>query len=116
MSRRKTEDPHVTTIGGEPPQMAVIGVSPSVPVTRQDELRAARVEGRKDLEREVDEKIDQLRADAQALETAAKIVDAAWERDLPFPNRGEVAMGLRAMAAGIRVAADRIPHSGDCPF
>lgn len=64
----------------------------------------------------LDEKIDQVRADAQALETAAKIVDRAWERDLPFPNRGEVAQGLRAMAAGMRIAADACPHSGDCPF
>lgn len=65
---------------------------------------------------ELDGKIDQVRADAQALETAAKIVDQAWERDLPFNNRGEVAQGLRAMAAGMRIAAEAFPHSDDCPF
>ncbi len=85
--------------------------------TRQPfELEEARQAGRQALADEVDARIDQVRADAQALETAAKLVEGAPELDLPFPYRGEVAQGLRAMAAGMRLAADAIPRSDDLPF
>ncbi len=69
---------------------------------------------RSELEREMDGKIDQLRADAQALETAARILDAF--PPLPRARAEQTAEALFAMAAGMRLAADRMPHSSDCPF
>jgi hypothetical protein len=113
MSRRKRGQPKIITNDGSPPQQAVFGTRPGALEEARERWRE---EGRRALQQDVDAKIDQARADATALETAAKIVDAAWDRDLPFPNPREVARGLRAMAGGMRIAADRLPHTDDCPF
>jgi hypothetical protein len=76
----------------------------------------ARAEGRKMLESEVDGKIDQLRADAQALETAARVLEDAPRGAFPVPHKAETIAALWALASGMRLAADRMPHSTDVPF
>lgn len=55
-----------------------------------------------------------MRADAQALETAARILDDT--PPLPREQTEQVKAALFAMAAGMRLAADRMPDSREIPF
>lgn len=71
-------------------------------------------EGVKVIEAKVDAAIDQVRSDAQALETAARILDNANTRAVP--RKAEVVEAIFAMASGMRLAADRIPDSREIPF
>jgi hypothetical protein len=64
----------------------------------------------------VDARIDQVRADAQAIETAAKLLDDAPRNVFPVPHKAETVSCLLALAAGMRLAADRMPDSREIPF
>jgi hypothetical protein len=66
----------------------------------------------------VDAKLDQIRADAQVLETAAELLRGAYtaQGDYVVPNREEVRALLLTMAAGMRLAAGRMPDSREIPF
>lgn len=99
---------------------AVIGV-PSVrdPASpKPDALEASRelwrAQGRKEAAAAIDAAIDQVRADAQALETAAKLLRDA--PGYPVPHTSETIEALLAMATGMRLAADRMQDSRDIPF
>jgi hypothetical protein len=58
--------------------------------------------------------IEQLRADAQALETSARLLRDA--PGYPVPHKAETIDALFAMASGMRLATDRIPDALDLPF
>jgi hypothetical protein len=80
------------------------------------ELEGARREGEKAIETKVDGCIDQVLADAQALETSAKLLDDAPRWIFPVPHKAETVAALFALAAGMRLAADRMPDSREIPF
>lgn len=75
-----------------------------------------RREGEMAVESKVDACIDQLRADATALETAARVLDDAPRNIFPVPHKAETVAALYALAAGMRFAADRMPDSRELPF
>lgn len=88
------------------------------PPTPESARELGRAEGRSSMlceqQKALDEKIDQVRADAQALETTARILDDA--PPLPRAQAEKVRAVLFAMAAGMRLAADRFPDSREIPF
>lgn len=90
------------------------GRAPPPADAERQELQAAVREGVKASEAKVDACIDQVRADAQALETAARLLDDANTRAVP--RKQEVVEALFAIAAGMRLAADRMPDSREIPF
>jgi hypothetical protein len=93
------------------PLRATLDVRPS-----PDQIDAARLDGQKALAAVVDSKIDQVRADAQALETTAMVLQRAPRDTWPVPHREETIAALLSLAAGMRIAADSFPHSSDVPF
>ncbi len=93
---------------------------PVEPRAKRDANEAARelwrAEGQKALAVTVDTKIDQVRADAEALEVAARILDSAPRGIFPVPHKAETVAALYALAAGMRLAAGRMPDSRELPF
>lgn len=90
------------------------------PPTPEAARELGRKEGRTSMLREqqqaIDAKIDRVRADAQALETAAQILDEIPAPRCPVPNKAATVQALFALAEGMRLAADRMPDSRDIPF
>lgn len=88
--------------------------------SKPDALEASRelwrAEGRKALEATVDSRIDQVCADAQALETAARILEGAPRGIFPVPHKAETVSALYSLAAGMRLAASKMPDSRELPF
>jgi hypothetical protein len=93
------------------PLRATLDVRPS-----PDQIDAARLDGQKALAAVVDSKIDQVRADAQALETTAMVLQRAPRDTWPVPHREETIAALLSLAAGMRIAVDRMPDSRELPF
>jgi hypothetical protein len=62
-----------------------------------------------------DAAVRELRADAAAIERTAQILRAMPASDVSFARQDVAVQCLRSMAAGFRVAADRVP-STDVPF
>ena len=60
--------------------------------------------------------LEQVRTDAQALETAAKLLDDAPRWIFPVPHKAETVAALFALAAGMRLAAERMPDPDELPF
>lgn len=87
---------------------------PVRPDAGRAELQEAVREGVKAIESKVDAAIDQVRADAQALETAARLLRDA--PGYPVPHKAETIDALFAMASGMRLATDRIPDALALPF
>lgn len=101
----------VVTPDNLPPLRGVVGTQPGALEEARERWRA---EGRKEIAQDVDAKIDQVRADARALETAARILDDT--PPMPREQTEQVKAALFAMAAGMRLAVDRMPYSDDIPF
>lgn len=80
----------------------------------QADLEAAREAGREQARAQNGAAIEQLRADAQALETAARLLRDA--PGYPVPHKAETIDALFAMASGMRLATDRIPDALALPF
>jgi len=124
MGKRKSRGPRIITQDG--PTQAVIGVRPAhndgigKPPTLESARELGRMEGRTSMlgeqQKSIDEKIDRVRADAQALETAARILHDAPRGIFQVPHKAETVAALFALAAGMRIAADSFPHSSDVPF
>jgi hypothetical protein len=93
------------------PLRATLDVRPS-----PDQIDAARLDGQKALAAVVDSKIDQVRADAQALETTAMVLQRAPRDTWPVPHREETIAALLSLAAGMRIAASVMPDSRELPF
>ena len=89
---------------------------PVRPDAGRAELQEAVREGVKAIESKVDACIDQVQADAQALETAARLLDDAPRNIFAVPHKAETIAALFAMAAGMRLAANRMPDSREIPF
>lgn len=90
---------------------ATLEVKPSA-----EQIDAARLEGEKAAEAKVRTSLEQVRADAQALETAAKLLDDAPRGIFPVPHKAETVAALFALAAGMRLAAGRMPDPDEIPF
>jgi hypothetical protein len=121
MSIRKNRRSRIITNDGSPPQQAVIGVPRIGRIPTPESARAlgreeGRAEGRKALGQDVEAKIDQVRADAQALERTAKILNERPRGRIPLPQVQLTADVLHAMAEGMRLAVDMIPDSREPPF
>lgn len=80
----------------------------------QTDLEAARKVGMEQARAQNGAAVEQLRADAQALETAARLLRDA--PGFPVPHKAETIDALFAMAAGMRLAAGRVPDALDLPF
>lgn len=99
MSRRKKIEPIRATLYVRP---------------TAETLEAARHEGREQARAQNGAAIAQLRADAAALESTARLLRDA--PGFPVPHKAETIDALLAMASGMRLAADQIPDAHDLPF
>lgn len=89
---------------------ATLEVKPSA-----EQIDAARLEGEKNVEAKVRTSLEQVRADAQALETAARFLDDAPHAIFTTP-KGPIVAALFALSTGMRLAADRMPDPDEIPF
>lgn len=101
MSSRKSKAPRGARV------RATLDVRPS-----PEQIEAARGEGRTEVLAEVHGKSEQLRSDAAALERAADVMSDA--QIMVGLKTSDVPRTLRAVAAGLRLAADRMPS--EIPF
>ncbi len=113
MSRRRKKLLRVMT---PEEREAARSLRPQRPEEQTNLADSFRREGEKAVESKVDACIDQLRADATALETAARVLDDAPRNIFPVPHKAETVAALFALAAGMRLAADRMPDPDEIPF
>lgn len=96
------------------PQHRPTDRAPPPDVERQALQEAVR-EGVKVHEAKMRTSLEQIRADAQALETAARFLDDAPHGIFTTP-KGPIVAAIFALSTGMRLASDRMPDPDEIPF
>jgi hypothetical protein len=84
------------------------------PPTPESSRELGQVEGRAEMICKIEDRANELRADANALERSAHLIEEV-PTGLPAIERSMAATMLQAMAGGIRFAVNRMTDSG-LPF